>query len=172
MRSWVLLFSAISASLASVFSLVLPFGLFLRFYHGNLFVSASERMSSRAIEVLFYLTPFLILFAFFIFLIILSGLKAPKKVFEIKQLFKAIVMVGLSWFGFIFLIQFLDGVIHNIAESLFWGMIALLLMLLPLIVGIVSGNVVYLIVNKRLFDRFGDSKLNGNKMNKLKHSPL
>ncbi|WP_089603721.1 hypothetical protein [Acinetobacter piscicola] len=167
MRSWVLLLSAISASLASVFSLVLPLGLFLRFYHGNLFVSASERMSSRAIEVLFYLTPFLVLFAFFIFLIILSGLKAPKKVFEIKQIFKAIVMVGLSWFSFIFLIQFLDGVIHNMAESLFWGMIALLLMLLPLTVGIVSGNVMYFIINKRLF-----CSLKGSECREYKSSPL
>ena len=167
MRSWVLLLSAISASLASVFSLVLPFGLFLRFYHGNLLVSASERVSSRAIEVLLYLTPFLILFAFFVFLIILSGFKAPKKVFEIKQIFKAIVIVGLSWFSFIFLIQFLDGAIHNIAETLFFGTLALLLMLLPLIVGIVSGNMMYLIVNKRLF-----CSLKGSECREYKSSPL
>lgn len=167
MRSWVLLLSAISASLASVFSLVLPFGLFVRFYHGSLLVSASERVSSRAIEVLLYLTPFLILFAFFVFLIILSGFKAPKKVFEIKQIFKTIVIVGLSWFSFIFLIQFLDGVIHNIAETLFFGTLALLLMLLPLIVGIVSGNMMYLIVNKRLF-----CGLKGSECREYKSSPL
>ena len=177
MRSWALFFSAIFASLSSVLSLVVPFCSLLHFYHGNLFVVASERLSSRGIEVMLYLIPFLMLFAFIIFLIILSSLKAPSKVLEIKQILKVIVIIALSWFGLIFLIQFLDGMINDVLESLAFGVIGLVIIFPPLIVGLVSGNSMYLIVNKRLFYNLGgnkltDKKFTDNKMNKFKHSPL
>ena len=154
MRSWALFFSAIFASLSSVLSLVVPFCSLLHFYHGNLFVVASERISSRGIEVMLYLIPFLMLFAFIIFLIILSSLKAPSKVLEIKQILKVIVIIALSWFGLIFLIQFLDGMIYDVLESLAFGVIGLVIIFPPLIVGLVSGNAMYLIINKRLFYNF------------------
>ena len=177
MRSWALFFSAIFASLSSVLSLVVPFCSLLHFYHGNLFVVASERISSRGIEVILYLTPFLIFVGFFVFFIILGSLKAPSKVFEIKQIFKVIVIIVLSWFSLIFLIQLLDGMINNVLESLAFGMIGLFIILPPLIVGLMSGNTMYLIVNKRLFfnlkeRKLTDKKLTDNKMNKFKHSPL
>ena len=177
MRSWALFFSAMFASLSSVLSLVVPFCSFLHFYHGNLFVTASERLSSRGIEVMLYLIPFLMLFAFIIFLIILSSLKAPSKVLEIKQILKVIVIIALSWFGLIFLIQFLDGMINDVLESLAFGVIGLVIIFPPLIVGLVSGNAMYLIVNKKLFYNLGgnkltDKKFTDNKMNKFKHSPL
>ena len=177
MRSWALFFSAIFASLSSVLSLVVPFCSLLHFYHGNLFVVASERISSRGIEVMLYLTPFLMFFAFIIFLIILSGLKAPSKVFEIKQIFKVVVIIALTWLSLIFLIQFLDGMINDVLESLAFGVIGLVIISPPFIVGLVSGNTLYLIVNKRLFCNLGGNKLTcnkltDNKMNKFKHSPL
>lgn len=115
---------------------------------------ASERLSSRGIEVMLYLIPFLMLFAFIIFLIILSSLKAPSKVLEIKQILKVIVIIALSWFGLIFLIQFLDGMINDVLESLAFGVIGLVIIFPPLIVGLVSGNAMYLIINKRLFYNF------------------
>lgn len=177
MRSWALFFSAIFASLSSVLSLVVPFCSLLHFYHGNLFVVASERISSRGIEVMLYLTPFLMFFAFIIFLIILSGLKAPNKVFEINQIFKVIVIIALTWLSLIFLIQFLDGMINDVLESLAFGVVGLVIIFPPLIVGLVSGNALYLIVNKRLFCdlkecKSTNKKLTDNKMNKFKHSPL
>lgn len=177
MRSWALFFSAIFASLSSVLSLVVPFCSLLHFYHGNLFIVASERLSSRGIEVMLYLTPFLIFLGFFVFLIILGSLKAPNKVFEIKQIFKVIMIIALTWLSLIFLIQFLDGMINDVLESLAFGVIGLVIIFPPLIVGLVSGNMMYLIVNKRLFYNFGGNKLTGkkltdNKMNKFKHSPL
>ena len=63
MRSWSLFLSSLFASVVSVLSLVIPFCLFLNFYHGDLFVSASERIAQRGIEVMIYLTPPLILCA-------------------------------------------------------------------------------------------------------------
>ena len=167
MRSWALFFSAIFASLSSVLSLVVPFCSLLHFYHGNLFVVASERISSRGIEVMLYLTPFLMFFAFIIFLIILSGLKAPNKVFEINQIFKVIVIIALTWLSLIFLIQFLDGMINDVLESLAFGVVGLFIILPTLIVGLMSGNTMYLIVNKRRFDRLQD-----NAISKYKSSPL
>lgn len=167
MRSWALFFSAIFASLSSVLSLVVQFCSLLHFYHGNLFVVASERISSRGIEVMLYLTPFLIFFAFIIFLIILSGLKVPNKVFEINQIFKVIIIIALTWLSLIFFIQFLDGMINDVLESLAFGVIGLFIILPPLIVGLISGNTMYLIVNKRLFYRLQD-----NTISKYKSSPL
>ncbi|MEG0483384.1 MAG: hypothetical protein RR575_12745 [Acinetobacter sp.] len=167
MRSWSLFFSVIFASLTSVLSLVIPLCLFLRSYNAHLLITTSERIPSRGIEMTFYLTPFLMLFAFFVYLIILSALNAPKKILEIKAIFKVVLIVALTWFGLIFLFQFLDGMINDISESLHFGIIGFVIMLVPLIVGLVSGNVVYFIVNKRRFYRLQD-----NTISKYKSSPL
>lgn len=148
MRSWLLLLSAIFASVISVLSLVIPFCLFLNFYHGDLFVSASERMSSRGIEVMLYLTPFLIFSAFICFWVIFRWLNAPQKIIEFKQISKVVFVLGLGWFSLIFFFQFLDGRINDVYESLLFGIVSLTIMLFPLAIGLISGNYAYFKIYK------------------------
>lgn len=97
MRSWSLLFSALCASIVSVLSLVLPFCLFLNLYHGDLFVAASERSAQRGIEVMLYLTPFLMIMAFFSFWLMFRFLSTPHKIFEIQRFFTVIRCFGIVW---------------------------------------------------------------------------
>lgn len=144
MRSWILLFSAMFASVASVMSVVIPFCLFLTLYHGDLFVSASDRSAQRGIEVMIYLTPFLIILAFISFWLILRCLTAPKRILEIKQILKVICVLALIWFCLIFLVQFLDGMINDILETLIFGSIGLIILAPPLVIGLISGNLIFL----------------------------
>ena len=101
MRSWSLLLSSIFASVVSLLSLVIPFCLFLNFYHGDLFVSASERSAQRGIEVMIYLTPPLILCACFCFGCIFRLFSAPLKIFEPQKIFKLLYRLGFIWFALI-----------------------------------------------------------------------
>lgn len=144
MRSWSLLFSALCASIVSVLSLVLPFCLFLNFYHGDLFVAASERSAQRGIEVMLYLTPFLMIMAFIGFWLIFRFLRTPHKIFEIQRFFTVIRCFGIVWLGLIFLCQFLDGRMAEIMESLIFAIISLSIFAVPLLIGIWSGNYIYL----------------------------
>lgn len=150
MRSWTLFFSAIFASVVSVFSLVIPFCLFLSFYHGDLFVAASERTAYRGIEVILYLTPFLVLMAFISYWLIFRFLNAPQKLFEIQRFLKVFRLFALVWFILIFLFQFLDGRMGEIVESLLFGIISLSIFLIPLLIGIWSGNYMFLNIRKMI----------------------
>ena len=160
MRSWNLFFSAIFASMISVLSVVMPFCLFLKFYHGNLFVVASERMSSRGIEVMLYLTPFLLFTAFICFWIVFRCLPVPKKIIETNHMLKVIITLGLNWFGLILFFQFLDGRIYDVVETLTFGIVSFIILLVPLMVGLLSGNIMYLLIDKRI--------LKCGKINKIK----
>ena len=106
MRSWSLFFSSAFASVVSVLSLVVPFCLFLNFYHGDLFVSASERSAQRGIEVMIYLTPPLILCACFCYGCIFRLFSAPLKIFEPQKIFKLLYRLGFIWFALILFFQF------------------------------------------------------------------
>lgn len=136
------------ASVVSVLSTVIPFCIFLSFYHGNLFISASERSSSRGIEVISYLTPFLILSAFIFFLSIFKWLSEPKKILEIKKLLKAIFVLGFVWFCLVFFLQFLDGMINNIVETLIFATSSFVILVYLLIIGLLFGNFIYLKIKK------------------------
>ncbi|RYL26177.1 hypothetical protein [Acinetobacter piscicola] len=150
MRSWSLLFSAFFASIVSVFSLVIPFCLFLNFYHGDLFVAASARSAQRGIEVMLYLTPFLMIMAFFSFCLLFRCFKTPHKIFEIQRFFKVIRYFTPLWLSLIFLFQLLDGRTAEIIESLIFAVISLSIFAVPLLIGIWSGNYIYLkILNKK-----------------------
>lgn len=166
MRSWTLFFSAIFASVTAVSSLVIPFCLFLSFYQGDLFVAASERTAYRGIEVMLYLTPFLILIAFISYWFIFRFLNAPKKLFEIQRFFKVIRLFALIWFFLIFLFQFLDGRMGEIVESVLFGIISLSIFSIPLLMGIWSGNYMYLNTQKMI-------KISlKSKLNKQPYHPL
>ena len=149
MRSWTLFFSAIFASVMAVSSLVIPFCLFLNFYHGDLFVAASDRTAQRGIEVMLYLTPILMLMAFITFCLVFRLLKTPHKIFEIHRFLKVMHVFAMIWFGLIFFFQFLDGRMGEIIESVLFGIISLSIFSIPLLIGIWSGNAVYLILIKR-----------------------
>ena len=144
MRSWTLFFSAIFASVMAVSSLVIPFCLFLNFYHGDLFVAASDRTAQRGIEVMLYLTPILMLFGTVCFYLILRCLSQPQKIFELKQWFKLILKLGTLLFFLIFFFQFLDGRMGEIQESLGFGIISLIVLSVPLLIGLISANTMYL----------------------------
>lgn len=150
MRSWSLLFSALCASIVSVLSLVVPFCLFLNVYQGDLFVVASERSAQRGIEVILYLSPFLMIMAFVGFWLMFRFLRKPHKIFEIQRFFTVMRYFAPIWLGLIFLCQFLDGRMADIMESLIFAIISLSVFAVPLLIGIWSGNYIYLkILNKK-----------------------
>ncbi|MEG2269691.1 MAG: hypothetical protein RSC68_35925, partial [Acinetobacter sp.] len=83
MRSWSLVCASLSASLVSVFSFVIPFCLFLNFRQNHLIHVVSDVM-----EVMMYLTPFLIVLAFIAYMIVLAILQLPEQIFDPSQLLK------------------------------------------------------------------------------------
>ena len=150
MRSWSLFFSSAFASVVSVLSLVIPFCLFLNFYHGDLFVSASERSAQRGIEVMIYLTPPLILCACFCFGCIFRLFSAPLKIFEPQKIFKLLYRLGFIWFALILFFQFLDGRMAEVQESLLFGLVSFVILAIPLLIGMLSGHFFYLKILKRI----------------------
>lgn len=153
MRSWTLLFSAIFASVMAISSLVIPFCLFLNFYHGDLFVVASERTAQRGIEVMVYLTPILILMAFICFWLMFRLLQTPNKIIEFQRFLKVMRIFAMIWFLLIFLFQFLDGRMGEIIESVLFGVISLSIFSIPLLIGIWSGNAMYLMIKKMMMGK-------------------
>ena len=73
---------------------------------------------------------------------------------------KVIITLGLNWFGLILFFQFLDGRIYDVVETLTFGIVSFFILLVPLMVGLLSGNIMYLLIDKRI--------LKCGKINKIK----
>ena len=73
---------------------------------------------------------------------------------------KVIITLGLNWFGLILFFQFLDGRIYDVVETLTFGIVSFIILLVPLMVGLLSGNIMYLLIDKRI--------LKCGKINKIK----
>ena len=149
MRSWYVFVVSAFASLAAVLSLVVPFCLFLYFYQGDLFISASERTSSRGMEVVLYLTPFLLLVGFFSYAVIFKVFKAPQKIIETTQIIKSITLIFIMMLSFLFLVLCLDGALSSFIEALSYLLFVYLLLLLPFCIGLVLGNAIYFILYRK-----------------------
>lgn len=162
MRSWSLFLSSMFASVGSVLSLVIPFCLFLNFYHGDLFVSASDRSAQRGIEVIVYLTPMLILIGFMCFSCIFRLFASPIKIFEPQKIFKLFYKLGFIWFGLIFFFQFLDGRMAELSESLYFGLIGFIILIIPLFIGVITGHFLYLYIGKGIFKMRDNKKVIAN----------
>ena len=150
MRSWLLFISSLSASVASVLSVVIPFCLFLIFYQGDLFIAASERVSSRGIEVVLYLTPIFLVLAWLIYLLIFRLLKKPKFVIEIMQIIKVSVVIFIVLICGLFLILYLDGALYSFMEAVSYLLLIYTLLLTPLFIGLMVGNMMYLVFKRKL----------------------
>ena len=162
MRSWSLFLSSMFAGVVSVLSLVIPFCLFLNFYHGDLFVSASDRSAQRGIEVIVYLTPMLILIGFMCFSCIFRLFSAPLKIFEPQRIFKLLSRLALLWLSLIFFFQFLDGRMAEISESLCFGLIGFITLIIPLFIGVITGHFLYLYIGKGIFKMRDNKKVIAN----------
>ena len=139
--------------MTAVSSLVIAFCLFLNFYHGDLFVAASERTAQRGIEVMLYLTPILMLMAFICFWLMFRLLQTPNKIIEFQRFLKVMRISSMIWFCLIFLFQFLDGRMGEIIKSVLFGVISLSIFAIPLLIGMWSGNTMYLMIKKVLMGK-------------------
>lgn len=148
MRSWSLYMVSAAASLSAVLSLVVPFRMSLYFYQGDFLGIASERNPSRGMEVLLYLTPLLFLLAFFSYLLIFSILKKPKAVIETAQMFKVTIFIFLLILSCLFLILCLEGTLYRFLEMLAYVCIAYALLLIPIFIGLMAGNTLYLYLSR------------------------
>lgn len=148
MRSWYLYMVSAAPSLSAVLSLVVPFSMSLYFYQGDFLGIASERNPSRGMEVFFYFTPLLFLLAFFSYLLIFSILKKPKAVIEIAQMLKVTGFIFLFILSCLFLILCLEGTLYRFLEMLPYLCIAYALLLIPIFIGLMAGNTLYLYLSR------------------------
>lgn len=148
MRSWSLYMVSAAASLSAVLSLVVPFSMSLYFYQGDFLGIASERNPSRGMEVFLYFTPLLFLLAFFSYLLIFSILKKPKAVIEIAQMLKVTGFIFLFILSCLFLILCLEGTLYCFLEMLAYLCIAYALLLIPIFIGLMAGNTLYLYLSR------------------------
>lgn len=168
MRSWYLYVVSAAASLSAVLSLVVPFSLLLYFYQGDFLGIASERNSSRGMEVLLYLTPLLFLLAFFSYLLFFSILKKPKAVIETAQMLKVTVFTFLFILSCLFLILSLEGTLYRFIEILAYFCIAYALLLVPIFIGLMTGNTLYLYLSRVCLKREWCLKLKYHQLKRLR----
>jgi hypothetical protein len=95
-------------------------------------------------EVLLYLTPLLFLLAFFSYFLIFSILKKPKAVIETAQMFKVTIFIFMLILSCLFLILCLDGALYRFIEMLAYVCIAYALLLIPIFIGLITGNKIFL----------------------------
>ncbi|MEN8370073.1 hypothetical protein, partial [Acinetobacter bereziniae] len=128
--------------------LVVPFSMSLYFYQGDFLGIASERNPSRGMEVFLYFTPLLFLLAFFSYLLIFSILKKSKAVIEIAQMLKVTGFIFLFIVSCLFLILCLEGTLYRFLEMLAYLCIAYALLLIPIFIGLMAGNTLYLYLSR------------------------
>lgn len=150
MRSWYLLGASLSASLGSVFSFILPYCLFLNFQQNHLL-----HVVSNAMQVMLYLTPFLILLTFIFYVIVLSVIKLPSKIFDVRQFLKISLVFFTGWICLVLMILFEDQVNTFDVEAFAMSLFIFLVVLPVLAVGCISANICYfLMCKKRYKDTF------------------
>lgn len=143
MRSWNLLCSSLVASLISVFSFVIPFCLFLNFQQSHLI-----HIVSNGMQVMIYLTPLLIIFAWICYLVVFAFLKPPTRIFERNQILKINLLFFIGWMLLVTLIALEDQVNQLDSSTLLLGL-KIYLILIPMItLGCMSANLCHLVLNK------------------------
>lgn len=168
MRSWSLYMVSAAASLSAVLSLVLLFSMSLYFYQGDFFGIASARNPSRGMEVLLYLIPLLFLLAFFSYFLIFSILKKPKAVIETAQMFKVTIFIFLLILSCLFLILCLEGTLYRFLEMLAYFCIVYALLLVPIFIGLMTGNTLYLYLSRVCLKREWWLKLKYHQLKRLR----
>ncbi|CAM4305578.1 hypothetical protein F901_01844 [Acinetobacter dispersus] len=148
MRSWHLVCASICASVASVFSFVIPYCLFLNFQQNHLL-----HVVSNAMQVMLYLTPFLIVLAFIFYVIVLSISKLPSKIFDLVQFLKVSLVFFTGWMCLVLMILFEDQVNGFDFETLAMSLLIFLAVLPVLALGCVSANSCYVLMCKK---KYGD----------------
>lgn len=144
MRSWNLVCASLLASLVSVLGFVIPFCLFLNFQQNHLIHVVSDGM-----EVMLYLTPFLVIFAFMGYLIVLAVLKLPTKIFDLSQFIKVSLILLSCWTFLVSIILLEDQVNYIDFSTLKIGMLVYFMMLPIFALGCVSANVCYFVMCKK-----------------------
>nr|WP_314369338.1 hypothetical protein [uncultured Acinetobacter sp.] len=146
MRSWYLLGASLSASLGSVFSFIIPYCLFLNFQQNHLF-----HVVSNAMQVMLYLIPFLIVLAFIFYVIVLSILKLPRKIFDVRQFLKISLVFFTGWMCLMLMILFEDQVNTFDVETFAMSLFIFLAVLPVLAVGCISANSCYVLMCKKQY---------------------
>ena len=144
MRSWSLVCASLSASIVSVFSFVIPFCLFLNVRQNHLIHVVSDGM-----EVMMYLTPILIIFAFMFYLIVFAILKLPSKIFDLGQFLKVSLVFFTGWISLVLMILFEDQVKQIDFSALKIGILMYFMMLPILVLGCMSANSCYFLMSKK-----------------------
>ena len=89
-------------------------------------------------------------------------LASPIKIFEPQKIFKLFYKLGFIWFGLILFFQFLDGRMAEISESLCFGLIGFITLIIPLFIGVISGHFLYLYISKGIFKMRDNKKVIAN----------
>jgi hypothetical protein len=100
-----------------------------------------------------YLTPFLIVLAFIFYVIVLSILKLPSKIFDLVQFFKVSLISFTGWMCLVLLILFEDQVNGFNFETLAMSLLIFVAVLPVLAVGCMSANSCYVLMCKK---KYGD----------------
>lgn len=145
MRSWSLVCASLVASLVSVLSFIIPFCAFLYVQQDHV-----TRLASRGFEIMVYLTLILWLIGFIAYAIVLAVLKLPKKIFDLVQILKSGLILFIVWMSLVLMI-FLEAQVDQTDFSvLFIGLIVYFALLFLMVLGCMSANACYFVLeNKR-----------------------
>ncbi|WP_111859923.1 hypothetical protein [Acinetobacter sp. CFCC 10889] len=145
MRSWTLFFSAIFASVITVFFADLEIYLFLSF------ANFSKHMFTSGIEMIIFFTPVALIYNFICFLILFAILQKPEKIIELK---KTIKIIGFFWLAFLAPLA-LDSAASSFKDFLsmyeFFKIMTMLYIffIAPIFIGFLGGQSMYWFINKR-----------------------
>ncbi|MCH7336224.1 hypothetical protein [Acinetobacter sp. NIPH 2699] len=144
MRSWTLVCAALSASLVSVLSFVIPLCLYLNFQQSHLI-----HVVSNGMEVMIYLTPLLMFFTFICYLIVFAVVKLPTQIFDLSQLLKVSLIFFTCWM-FLVIVILLEDQVNQIDFSTLMMSLLIYFALVPVLaLGSMSANVCYFVMNTK-----------------------
>ena len=146
MRAWTLCGAALCASVVAAISLVLILILFLSLYTGQLPIENNQRSLMQGIQVMLYLLPFLVVWAWCCYLVIFALFQVPTRVWQIGQLLRVLIGIFLAWWALMLIVVAVDFSFASIWQALKFSLLSYSFFLFPITAGLGCGNIFYFIV--------------------------
>lgn len=143
MRAWTLCGAAFCAGVVAAISFIFILVVFLSLYTGHLPIQSQQRSLMQGIQVMVYLLPFLVLWAWCCYMVIFARSHLPTKVWQGGQICKVLMALFVGWFALLMIVISID---FSWADCLLMFKLALgsyLFFVIPIVMGLGCGNIFY-----------------------------
>ena len=149
MRAWTLCGAALSASIVAAVSFILILIVFLSLYTGQLPIQSQQRSLMQGIQIMVYLLPFLIVWAWCCYLVIFALFRVPTHVWSFGQIIKVLLGLWIAWFTLLLIVIAIDFSWGSWILMLKLASVSYLFFVIPIVCGLVCGNIFYLKIQEQ-----------------------